>query len=251
MFPIPESQEFLPEILEVKPTTLAAVARSVKVPDHTLFCRYSSLTRLIRIAAYCRRFVRHCRSKIAGAGLQVTPFLTADELQQALIGIVKVVQEDCFSHEIAIVQAGAEADLRKSPLKTLYPFMHDGLLRVGGRLNHSSFSFTRKHPILLPEVHPLTSLLIDSVHKQLLHAGPRAMIAHIREQFWPLHLRNLARRHVNSCLRCYRVRPQSENQLMGQLPKVRVTPARAFLNTGVDFCGPVWLKSPVRRAAPV
>ncbi|XP_062542539.1 uncharacterized protein LOC134210516 [Armigeres subalbatus] len=90
MFLIPESQEVLPEILEVKPTTLAAVARSVKVPDHTLICRYSSLTRLIRIAAYNRRFVRPCRSNIAGAGLQVTPFLTADELQQALIGLVKI-----------------------------------------------------------------------------------------------------------------------------------------------------------------
>ncbi|XP_055642941.1 uncharacterized protein LOC129779482 [Toxorhynchites rutilus septentrionalis] len=34
---------------------------------------------------------------------------------------------------------------------------------------------------------------------------------------------------------------------MGQLPKVRITPARAFLNTGIDFCGPVWLKIPLRR----
>ncbi|XP_062550901.1 uncharacterized protein LOC134215806 [Armigeres subalbatus] len=233
----------------MKAATIAAISRSVEAPDHTLFNRYSSLTRLICIAAYCRRFVRHCRAKLTRIDLQVTPFLTAEELHQALIGLVKVVQDECFSHEIAIVRAGTEADLRKSPLKTLHPFIHDELLLVGGRLNHSSYSFTRKHPILLPEVHPLTSLLIDSVHKQLLHAGPRAMIAHIREQFWPLHLRNLVRRHVNTCLRCYRVRPQSECQLMGQLPKVRVTPARAFLNTGVDYCGPV--KSPVRRAAPI
>ncbi|XP_062711389.1 uncharacterized protein LOC134289517 [Aedes albopictus] len=167
------------------------------------------------------------------------------------MALVKVVQEDCFSHEISAVRSGRETDLKKSPLITLYPFIHDGLLRVGDRLNHSSYPFTQKHPILLPESHPLTSLLIDVVHKQLLHAGPRAMIAHIREQFWPLHLRNLARRHVNSCLRCYRVQPQTEHQLMGQLPKVRVTPARAFLNTGVDSCGPVWLKVPLRRTKPI
>ncbi|XP_021704707.1 uncharacterized protein LOC110677745 [Aedes aegypti] len=167
----------------MRPTTLAAVNRSVEDPDHALFNRFSSLVRLIRIAAYCRRFVRHCRTKIIGTDLQVTPFLTADELQQTLIGLVKVVQEDCFRHEIDTIRTGKQADLKKSPLKTLNPFIQDGLHRVGGRMNHSSYSFTRKHTILLPEKHPLKSLLIESVHKQLLHVGPLAMIAHIHEQF--------------------------------------------------------------------
>ncbi|XP_065094730.1 uncharacterized protein LOC135715337 [Ochlerotatus camptorhynchus] len=250
MFPVQAACEFPPEVLEVKLRTLAAVTRSTEAPDRTLFTRYSSLTRLIRIAAYCRRFVRYCRVKLAGFHLQAIPYLTSAELLQAQEGLVKVVQNECFSQEIAMLQARCEADLKKSPLRTLNPFIHDDVLLVGGRLNHSSYSFTRKHPMLLPAAHPFTSLLVDSVHKQLLHAGPRAMIAHIREQYWPLNLRNLARRHVKSCLRCYRTRPQAEHQLMGQLPKVRITPTRAFLNTGVDFCGPVWLKVPVRRTKP-
>ncbi|XP_062713249.1 uncharacterized protein LOC134290197 [Aedes albopictus] len=37
---------------------------------------------------------------------------------------------------------------------------------------------------------------------------------------------------------------------MGQLPSVRVRPARPFLITGVDYCGPFYLKPPHRRAAP-
>ncbi|XP_065088816.1 uncharacterized protein LOC135710229 [Ochlerotatus camptorhynchus] len=250
MFPVQDACEFPPEVLEVKLRTLAAVTRSTEAPDRTLFTRYSSLTRLTRIAAYCRRFVRYCRANLAGFHLQAIPYLTSAELLQAQEGLVKVVQNECFSQEIAMLQARCEADLKKSPLRTLNPFIHDDVLLVGGRLNHSSYSFTRKHPMLLPAAHPFTSLLVDSVHKQLLHAGPRAMIAHIREQYWPLNLRNLARRHVKSCLRCYRTRPQAEHQLMGQLPKVRITPARAFLNTGVDFCGPVWLKVPVRRTKP-
>ncbi|XP_065078351.1 uncharacterized protein LOC135701472, partial [Ochlerotatus camptorhynchus] len=251
MFPVQDACEFPPEVLEVKLRTLAAVTRSTEAPDRTLFTRYLSLTRLTRIAAYCRRFVRYCRAKLAGFHLQAIPYLTLAELLQAQEGLVKVVQNECFSQEIAMLQARCEADLKKSPLRILNPFIHDDVLLVGGRLNHSSYSFTRKHPMLLPAAHPFTSLLVDSVHKQLLHAGPRAMIAHIREQYWPLNLRNLAaRRHVKSCLRCYRTRPQAEHQLMGQLPKVRITPTRAFLNTSVDFCGPVWLKVPVRRTKP-
>ncbi|XP_055623360.1 uncharacterized protein LOC129766789 [Toxorhynchites rutilus septentrionalis] len=243
MFVVPDVKQFPPEVVEATLCSLAAVTRSSGVTDCTLFTRYSSLSRLTRIVAYCRRFVHHCRIKSAGSDLQLIPHLISDELRQALISLVKVVQEEHFSNEIIILQAKDDAQLSKSPLGTLNPFIHDGLLLVGGRLNHSSYAFTRKHPMILPAGHPFTSLLIDSVHVQLLHAGPRAMIAHIRERFWPLNLRNLARRHVRSCVRCYRTRPRAEHQLMGQLPKVRITPARAR----IDFCGPVWLKIPLRR----
>ncbi|CAB0009367.1 unnamed protein product [Nesidiocoris tenuis] len=34
---------------------------------------------------------------------------------------------------------------------------------------------------------------------------------------------------------------------MGELPKERVQPSRAFLNTGVDFCGPILVKTSNRR----
>lgn len=34
---------------------------------------------------------------------------------------------------------------------------------------------------------------------------------------------------------------------MGTMPSVRVTPARLFLNTGIDFCGPIKLKNPLQR----
>lgn len=45
-----------------------------------------------------------------------------------------------------------------------------------------------------------------------------------------------------NCVRSFRFRCQVQNQLMGQLPKFRVTPNRPFLNCGVDFGGPFDLK---------
>ncbi|XP_058817141.1 uncharacterized protein LOC131680443 [Topomyia yanbarensis] len=211
---------------------------------------YSSLTRLLRIVAYCRRFIQHCRSKLSGTIPVSSPYLTADELSRAAFGLVVTTQAECFPQQLALVRDGKESELKKSWRK-LDPFLHEGALRVGGRLNQSLYSFTRKHPLILPAVHPFTELILDSAHKQLMHAGPRLMIAHIRERFWPLNLRNLARKKVRSCIQCYRVQPRPESQLMGQLPKVRITPARAFLNTGVDFCGPVLIKHAVRRSKPI
>ncbi|XP_038116940.1 uncharacterized protein LOC119769111 [Culex quinquefasciatus] len=215
-----------------------------------LFKWYSTLTTLLRTAAYCRRFATLCRLKRSGTPATLPPYLTSDELSQSLIGLVKVVQDQSFPKESTLIRAGRLAQLKKS-WRFLDPFDDEGALRVGGRLDNSAYAFGRKHPLILPADHPLTELILEETHQQLLHAGPRLMIAHIRERFWPFNLRNLARKKFRTCLQCFKVQPQLEGQLMGQLPKVRITPARPFLNTGVDFCGPVWIKQSTRRGRAV
>ncbi|XP_055642575.1 uncharacterized protein LOC129779234 isoform X1 [Toxorhynchites rutilus septentrionalis] len=236
------------DILEEKSIEKTAAIAHQLLVDQTLFQRYSSLTKLVRIAAWCRRFVQQCKSKNQGKPLNSTRYITAEEFHQALMGLVQVVQRKNFSSEISSICAGRSADLKRSSLRRLNPFFQDGILRVGGRLSHSLHTFEKKHPVVPPADHPFTALLIASAHKQLLHAGPRLMMAHIRERFWPLNLRNLARKVVRTCIQCFRTKPELQQQLMGQLPSVRVTQSRAFLNTGVDFRGPIHLKPPGRRS---
>ncbi|XP_062713839.1 uncharacterized protein LOC134290676 [Aedes albopictus] len=83
-----------------------------------------------------------------------------------------------------------------------------------------------------------------------LHCGPQPLLAVIRQQFWPLGGRNLARDVVHKCVTCVKVRPGNLVQLMGSLPAVRVIQSYAFENVGVDFAGPFYLQRPSPRVAP-
>lgn len=48
----------------------------------------------------------------------------------------------------------------------------------------------------------------------------------------------MVKRYIHKCTICARLNARARTQLMGELPKVRVTPARAFLHSGIDFAGP-------------
>lgn len=55
------------------------------------------------------------------------------------------------------------------------------LLRVRGRLQYSDLPEGRKHPIILPHGHPAVKEMIQSVHKELLHAGPESTLSVLRQ----------------------------------------------------------------------
>ncbi|XP_055590963.1 uncharacterized protein LOC129743046 [Uranotaenia lowii] len=69
-----------------------------------------------------------------------------------------------------------------------------------------------------------------------------ATLSVVRDEFWPLSGRRAVRSVVRSCLRCCRANPHPIQQPIGQLPVSRVTANEAFACTGVDYCGPLFLK---------
>ena len=70
--------------------------------------------------------------------------------------------------------------------------------------------------------------------------GPQGLLAHLRGRYWPLSGRQIIRRVLRKCIACFRVRPSEKSQLIGDLPRARVTPYRAFINSGVDYAGPFY-----------
>lgn len=58
-------------------------------------------------------------------------------------------------------------------------------------------------------------------------------------------MKNILRKFVICC----KANPVGAVQLMGQLPQVRTTAARPFLNVGVDYCGPFFIRDRIRRNA--
>jgi len=158
--------------------------------------------------------------------------------------MVKSAQADGFSKEISHLMKKKVIN-KKSNVIALNPFLdNDGVLRVGGRLDLSQISYDRKHPILLPKHHRLTELIIQHEHLKNLHAGPQLLMAAIRQTYWIIGARDLIRRFIHKCVTCRRQRAETMQQIMGSLPSDRITSAaRAFVKTGVDFAGPVLLKT--------
>lgn len=111
-------------------------------------------------------------------------------------------------------------------------------MRVGGRINNSAYDYDKKHQIILKANHPLTKLIFHEEHKRLLHAGPQQMLASIRDRYWPIGGRSLARSTARSCLVCRRVKGKTISNIMGNLPKERVEPDFPFLTVATDFAGP-------------
>lgn len=208
------------------------------------FQNFSNFVRVKRVIAYCLRFISRCRGKPCQDGS-----LTAEELEAAFMCLVKLSQEESFPNELCILREGREIKSRGG-LSSLSAFLDPGgILRVGGRLELSDFEYDKKHPILLLSKHPLTKLLFIHEHRRLLHAGPNLLLSSIREKIWPIAGRNLAKRVVHECIKCYRAKPSQTHPVMGMLPKNRVQPMPPFHVTGIDYAGPFILKDRQGRGA--
>ncbi|XP_062712976.1 uncharacterized protein LOC109417462 [Aedes albopictus] len=205
-----------------------------------LLSKFSSFTRLIRMTAYWLRFLNNLR---CSADVKRTGFLSSFELQAAEQVIIRKVQEESFPEEISKLSVDTPV-ARNSPLRWFNPRMDErGILRVGGRLTHSAEPPQMKHPIVLPARHALTELILRHFHQMYLHAGPQLLLGTVRQRYWPLGGRNLAKKVVHQCQRCFRAKPSVIQQQMGELPAARVTVSRPFSKTGVDYFGPVYLRA--------
>jgi len=209
--------------------------------------RFSKLNRLIRVVAHCRRFMQNCRHPKA---YRQTTTLSSQDLDHALTCCVKVVQQMCYAQEIKELGETQEVAVNSS-IKTLHPFIDkERLLRVGGRLQHSTLPYQTRHHMILPANHHFTNLVVSAEHIRL-HAGPQLLIASLREKYWIPQIRNLVKTVIHHCLTCYRLKAHATQQFMGELPSARVQPSRPFLNTGVDYAGPICLRVGTPRSKTI
>ncbi|XP_033313666.1 uncharacterized protein LOC117212747 [Bombus bifarius] len=214
------------------PEQKGAICLSANPADYSLLERYSSWPKLIRIIARCLRW-RQERNRAAP--------LTVTELRITHNKLIKLLQNIHFSEEIRTLQKDRNAAI-KGKLTRLNPFIDkEGLLRVGGRLSHSSMTFAQKHPIVLPKS-SVTTRIIEHEHKIHMHSGTQATLYAVRQRYWPVDGRSQVWRAIKGCVRCCRAQPPPVEYVMGNLPEARVTESRPFTNVGVDYCGPFHIK---------
>ncbi|XP_033254138.1 uncharacterized protein LOC117193495 [Drosophila miranda] len=202
----------------------------------------SSWSHLLRTLSYCFRFVHRLRCKD-----RLSSFLSSWELQYARSRVIKHVQMEFFQVEYRQLSTG-QALSQKSKLIHYTPFVDDqGILRVGGRIGNSMTTYDAKHPILLPKESPVAVLIARHQHVTSLHAGVEFMFHTLRQKYWILGARNIVRKIVFNCKICFLQRKGTSTQLMADLPAFRVQPTRCFLHSGLDYAGPVTIKTSAGR----
>lgn len=216
--------------------------------------KYSSHGKMVRVADYIITFLKNIFSSLIKKAqnkanryeLIIKRHLVCPEAI-----IIRCVQEYSFPHEITALQSNQPVPKRSS-LRSLNPFIDGlGLLRVGGRLRQSYLSYNQKFPLILPPHHQVTTNLIHLAHHATLHGLNTETAAYLRHKFHIIRASDRIKTLLRCCPQCIRFARQAHEQLMGSLPKDRVTPHRAFLNTGVDFAGPFMLKAHAGRTNKV
>lgn len=203
------------------------------------FNRYSSLNKLQRSVAYVRRFLYNAKNN----NNRRVGSLSAEELRESLHLLCIIAQGQSYPVEYELLLKCKPLS-NKSKILSLSPFLDKNkVIRVGGRIDASTCSYEKKHPILLHASHRLTRLYFEREHVNNMHAGPQLLLATVRENVWPVNGRHLARRTVNNCVRCRRLRGETLSPKMGSLPPQRLGTDYPFISVGIDFAGPFLIKN--------
>ena len=161
------------------------------------------------------------------------------------------MQLEAYGEDLKLLQ-NSERLPATSPLKKLSPIIDaEGLLRVGGRLEHADLKFEERHPLILPSSHHATTLIVRYYHARVQHQGRHFTLGAIRSHgLWILGGKRLINSVINSCIKCKKLRGRQQIQKMADLPVDRLTPAPPFSFVGLDVFGP-WLVSARRTRGGV
>ena len=193
---------------------------------------YSSLHRLYMVKSYVLRFKHNLLARWRNQPMR-TGKISLTEYREAEKSIIKKEQLK--------IQQGEKFSLLKKSLNLFYD--EDGILRLKGRLENAPLEYDEKFPILLKDSHFL-HLHVRKCHADVWHDRVKATLKKLREKFWVIRGRQVVSRVIKPCVTCKR---HLENGLLPPpspaLPEFRVCADHCFQSVGVDYAGPLMVKS--------
>ena len=208
--------------------------------------RYSSWYKLQRQAAWILRAVKNflsCCDRFKFIPVKERN-LQCSEIKDAEMSLLRMSQREGFTKDYTYLSSG-QAIAQDSHLRSLDPFFDPevGVIRVGGRLKNVPDCIQAQHQILLPYDHHITRLILHAEHQKLAHCGPEQLIASVRQHFWPVKCRLMAKSVIHGCFDCRRRSVLPVVPFMADLPSQRVSGfTRPFTFTGIDYFGPMLVK---------
>lgn len=218
-------------------TSLAVVNDSEKSCPLIEYEKFSEFGKLVRVVGWVKRFISNVRNRLSR---ESSDCLLDDELYKAKSAIIKNLQSQFYHQEILDFEQNRVVNKRSS-ISKLSPFVGpDGLLRVHGRLEFaSSLLYDEKYPILLPKCH-VSYLLIKAQHISMKHAGVNTLIVTVRNKYWIVSLRSLAKQVCKHCIDCQRQDARPYDQATAPLPEDRIKESPPFSVIGLDYAGPLY-----------
>lgn len=167
--------------------------------------------------------------------------LTVTEVEEAEKTILRFVQQESFPQKLDRARWLSGAYIKGSSLSKLKPFVEEGILRVGGRLNRVALSREVKHQINLPAKHCVTDMIICDFHQRNGHIGIQQTLAESR-RYWIVNRVLTVRRVLQTCQVCCRLSRKLGEQITAPLPEIRVTSGKQrliypFAAVGTDYFG--------------
>lgn len=95
-----------------------------------------------------------------------------------------------------------------------------------------------------PTLVSMATLVVSDAHRRVMHNGVEETLAELRSTYWLIRGRQFVCKLIHRCVTCrkFEGRPCQGNPLP-PLPEFRVRPSQPFQTTGVDFAGPLFVKS--------
>uniref|UniRef100_A0A915CW89 Integrase zinc-binding domain-containing protein n=1 Tax=Ditylenchus dipsaci TaxID=166011 RepID=A0A915CW89_9BILA len=203
--------------------------------------RWSSWGKAKRITAYVIRFLR---KRLKGTANSDNPF--AQEIQGHLAAEHLTIPELRTAENLLLRLHQAKYPPTEAQARDLSLFLdHNRLLRLNSRLNKSDLTDYAKQPIFLQKATRIAELVTQEAHESNHHAAVNTTTAILRQRFWIPHgKKTVASVLRKTCLKCQGLRakpyclPDSPD-----LPANRVARNRPFAHCGVDYFGPVSVRT--------
>ena len=193
--------------------------------------RYSSLGKLLRVTAYVRRFVQNIKHKALGEETEVGKLSVGEITGAERVWILESQKE-----------LQREPSFRKIK-ENLNVVEQNGILVYRGRLENSDLPVEAKFPIILPK-NKFAELIVWECHQNVHHLKVGSTLVEMRTRFWITKGRQFVKRVIKTCFICRKLEGKSYQSVPpAPLLEFRVCEVPPFALTGIDFAGPLYVKS--------
>ncbi|XP_055623054.1 uncharacterized protein LOC129766511 [Toxorhynchites rutilus septentrionalis] len=207
---------------------------------------FTSWKRLNNVVAYVHRFIENCRRRRTKQSIESGP-LSREELYASEGFLFRLAQREGYNEEVVLLTANCKNTSdnvlpKSSRLYKLLPRLDErGVMRMRSRIAACQYATEdAKSPVILPNDHPVTILLINHYHQKFHHQNHAAVVNEMRQRFVISRLRVRYETVRKNCQRCKNESTVPRSPIMADLPAERLAAyTRPFTHIGVDYFGPM------------